>query len=651
MHAFRKNTVPTGGRPLRLWPGVAAACLLALLRFGAPLVSSEPWAGLVSVGGGFAGAGAIVVWWTFFSRAPRAERWGAAALMAIALAATPRILHESVAMGNLGLQFFIYALPTVGLALAAWAVASRHLSPAPRRVSLVAAILLATGMWTLLRSDGLTGAGTPEFAWRWSATAEEQLLARAAGTPRVAPPAPPARPDADAQRTVGDGPAPAVAGRSLHPEAAWPGLRGPRRDGVVRGVRIETDWASSPPVELWRRPIGPGVSSFAVQGDLLYTQEQRGEYEIVSAYRVTTGEPVWRHRDPGRFWDSHVGAGPRATPAVGDGRVYTLGAAGMLNALDAASGDVVWSRHAATDAGAELPLWGFVSSPLVVDDVVIVYADSLAAYDLATGETRWSGPGAGGSHSSPQLLTIDGVAQVLLLTSGGVVSVAPADGQLLWEHPWPGIGIVQPVLTGEGDVLFSMVDAAAVPIGTRHIAVSRGPGGWTVEERWTASTLKPSFSSVVVHDGHAFGFDGRILASIDVENGERNWKGGRYGSGQLLLLADQDLLLVVSEQGDLVLVEASPDHHAEVARFPAIAGKTWSQPTLVGDTLLVRNGREMAAFRLATEQCRDKPWDVASLSPAFVGSALPGRHADGSRLHLFTRSSPGMALHTDASIS
>ena len=238
----------------------------------------------------------------------------------------------------------------------------------------------------------------------------------------------------------------------------------------------------------------------------------------------------------------------------------------------------------------------------MVDDIVIVYTDTLAAYDRATGEPRWFGPGEGGSHSSPQLLTVDGVAQVVLLANPGVVSVTPADGKLLWEHAWPGIGIVQPVLTGEGDVLFSMVDDGAVPIGTRRIAVSRESGGWTVEERWTSSTLRPSFSSVVVHDGHAFGFDGRMLASIDVEDGRRNWKGGRYGSGQLVLLADQGVLLVVSEPGDLVLVEASPERHTELARFPAIDGKTWSQPTLVGDTLLVRNGREMAAFRLATKQ-------------------------------------------------
>jgi outer membrane protein assembly factor BamB len=330
----------------------------------------------------------------------------------------------------------------------------------------------------------------------------------------------------------------------------------------------------------------------------LYTQEQRGEEELVACHSVTTGEPVWRHRDATRFWDAHVGAGPRATPTLSGGRVYTLGATGILNALDAADGRVVWSRNAASDTDAKLPTFGFVSSPLVVDDVVIVHAGALVAYDLATGERRWVGP-SGGSYGSPHLLTIGGVPQVLLMSHAGATSLAPADGRLLWEHPWPGIGILQPALTAEGDLLISMIADTAAPIGTRRISVARGPGGWTIEERWTSIRLKPSFSAFVVHQGHAFGFDGRLLACIDVADGERKWKGGRYGSGQLLLLPDQDLLLVVSEDGELALVGAAPDQFTELARFPAIEGKTWNQPALVGDVLLVRNGQEMAAFRLS----------------------------------------------------
>ncbi len=259
----------------------------------------------------------------------------------------------------------------------------------------------------------------------------------------------------------------------------------------------------------------------------------------------------------------------------------------------------MWSRNAASDTDAKLPYFGFVSSPLVVDDVVIVHTGALVAYDLATGDPRWFGPASGESYSSPHLLTLDGVAQILLLTQDGLRSVAPADGTLLWEHPWPGIGIVQPALTADGDLLISMISSAAMPIGTRRIAVAHEPGGWTIEERWTSVRLKPSFSAFVVHDGHAFGFDGRILACIDVENGERKWKGGRYGHGQLLLLPDQDLLLVLSEQGELALVAAAPDQFTELARFPAIEGKTWNHPVLVGDLLLVRNSQEMAALRLS----------------------------------------------------
>jgi outer membrane protein assembly factor BamB len=371
---------------------------------------------------------------------------------------------------------------------------------------------------------------------------------------------------------------------------------------VLHGVRIETDWSRTPPLELWRRPIGPGWSSFAVHGDLLYTQEQRGDEEDVSAYNVSTGEPVWRHRDAARFWESNAGAGPRATPTVSNGRLYTFGATGIVNALDARDGSVIWTRNAASDTGAQLPGWGFASSPLVVNDAVIVAASGrLVAYDADTGKPRWVRQTQGGSYSSPHLATIDGVRQILLLSGGGATSVAPADGTVLWEHRWPeaGISIVQPAMTAEGDVLIGGIDATAAGIGTRRIGVEHGPGGWTVDERWTSTGLKPSFNDYVVHKGYAFGFDGSILACIDLEDGTRKWKGGRYGHGQLVLLPDQDLLLVLSEDGELALVRATPDQFTEVARVPAIEGKTWNHPVLAGDVLLVRNGEEMAAFRLS----------------------------------------------------
>jgi outer membrane protein assembly factor BamB len=382
-------------------------------------------------------------------------------------------------------------------------------------------------------------------------------------------------------------------------DVRWPGFRGPGRDGIIRGMRIETDWSRSPPVALWRQPIGPGWSSFAVGGDFLYTQEQRGDEEVVACYNVTTGKPVWMHRDAVRFWESNGGAGPRGTPALHNGRVYTLGATGIVNALDAGNGTVVWSRNAAADTGAQLPGWGFASSPLIVDDLVIVAASGrLAAYDLASGKPRWVKQTGGGGYSSPHLMTIDGIPQILLLSAAGATSFAPADGAQLWKHSWESsVAIVQPALAMDGDVLITAGDAMG-GLGIRRIAVAHGPAGWTAEERWTSRGLKPYFNDFVVHQGHAFGFDGSILACINLEDGNRKWKGGRYGHGQLVLLPDQNLLLVLSEDGELALVSATPDKYTELARMPAIEGKTWNHPVLVGDILLVRNGEEMAAFRL-----------------------------------------------------
>jgi outer membrane protein assembly factor BamB len=621
-------------KAIRLWPGVIAAALVVLARVVVPLVTPE--GAILGVIGAVVGALAILVWWLFFSRALWSERVGALLLMIVALFATSRVVHQSISNGMMGMMLPIYAIPVLSLALVAAVAASRRFSSGGRRASMVAAILLACGVFTFLRTGGISGGGISDFHWRWTPSPEEKLLARGGDEPvdpstlrraqdrpepsrgatgsgseppgeplankpgdesATLPPTPAATktPQEEAGKLAALPPVSAVAKK----RADWPGFRGPNRDGIIHGVRVETDWSKSPPVQLWRRPIGPGWSSFAVHGNVLYTQEQRGEDEIVAAYSVTTGEPVWRHRDPVRFWESNGGAGPRATPTLSNGRVYTFGATGILNALDAANGAVVWSRNAATDTGVEVPGWGFASSPLVVDDEVIVAASGrLAAYDIATGHPRWFGPTGGGGYSSPHLVTIDGVAQILLLRGAHSTSVAPADGTLLWEHTWQtGVSILQPAVAADGDILIGGGDSMG-GVGMRRIAVAQGPGGWNVEERWTSTGLKPYFNDFVVHKGHAFGFDGSILASIDLEDGKRKWKGGRYGNGQLVLLPDQDLLLVLSEDGELALVAAAFDQFKELARFPAIEGKTWNHPVLVGDILLVRNGEEMAAFRL-----------------------------------------------------
>ncbi|OFW19446.1 MAG: hypothetical protein A3G21_15845 [Acidobacteria bacterium RIFCSPLOWO2_12_FULL_66_21] len=591
-------------KPLRLWPGVVLAALLVLIRFVIPAFVPDTL--VFGIMGAIVTSLGIIAWWMFFSRTPWAERAGALVVVAVALAATRRVVHPSIAGGMMGMMVFIYGIPLLSLAFVASVVASRRLSNGLRRASMVAAILVGCGVLTLVRTDGVTGNSGSVFHWRWTPTSEQRLLAQA---PALDTPAEvPAPKSADAAATALTPPSkatkppgiPAAIEPGLE-RVEWPGFRGGDRDGVVRGVRIETDWSTSPPVQLWRRPIGPGWSSFAVSGDLLYTQEQRGEDEIVACYRLTTGAPVWRHRDRTRFYESNGGPGPRGTPSLSGGRLYTFGATGILNALDARDGAVVWSRNVASDVNTEVPTWGFSSSPLVIDDVVIVAASgTLVGYDVATGNSRWVGPSQLGSYSSPHRATIDGVTQVLLLNGSGAAAVAPSTGALLWSYPWTGGGttIVQPALTSDGNILINTLGMAG-GAGIRRIALAQGSGGWTVKERWTSTGLKPYFNDFVVHNGHAFGFDGNILSCIDLADGKRKWKGGRYGNGQLVLLSDQDLLLVLSEEGELALVRATPDQLTEIARIPAIQGKTWNHPALTGDVLLVRNGEEMAAFRLS----------------------------------------------------
>jgi outer membrane protein assembly factor BamB len=579
----QRPTTNAPRKPLRLWPGVAAAVLLVLGRFVVP--SIVPEAMLYGLMAGLLGLLGIVVWWIFFSRAPWIERLGAVALMAVGVFATSRIIHISISNGSMGYLFYVLLIPLLCLALVIWAVASRRLSSKLRRVSLVIVILLTCGAFTLIRTGGLTSYFDNDFHWRWSKTPEERLLAQAA----------------DEQAALASAAAAPSSTLSTSPgvktTADWPGFRGANRDGIVRGVRIATDWTASPPVEMWRRAVGPGWSSFAVHGDVFYTQEQRGDDEVVACYNLATGKLVWKHSDAARFWESNGGAGPRGTPTLSNGRVYTLGATGILNVLKADDGSVVWSRNAASDTKAKLPVWGFSGSPLVVGDVVVVAtAGTMAAYDLASGQPRWVGPNGGGGYSSPHLVTIQGVPQILLLGGSGATSVAATDGKVLWQYPLaPGARIVQPALTAEGDVLVHEGEGNEM----RRLAVANGPGGWTVEERWNSFGVNPYFNDFVVHKGYAFGFNGSSVACMDLKDGQSKWKGGRYGQGQLVLLSDQDLLLVLSEAGEVALVGATTDQFKELARFPAIKGKTWNHPVVAGDVLLVRNDEEMAAFRLS----------------------------------------------------
>ena len=564
----------TQRKSLRLWPGIVAVILQWFLRFGLPLAVPGDVYNQIGMMGGLLFGLIIIVWWAFFSRAPHLERWGAIILMICTLIATSYFLDVSITTSMMGMMFIVYAIPVFCLSFVVWAVATHRLSDGIRRATMVLTILVSIVVWTLLRTNGMTGDGHQDFAWRWSKTAEERLLSQTDDT--LSP-----------HTSVN------VATNSA---IEWPGFRGANRDGIIHGVRIKTNWSVTPPVMMWRKPIGPGCSSFAVHGNLFYTQEQRGEYEIVSCYSLISGQPLWKHNDKIRFYEAHAGPGPRSTPTLVGNRVYTLGATGILNVLDAGSGAVIWSRNAASDAQVKVLQWGFTSSPLVFGDkVIIALSGKLAAYDTASGKPKWFGADGGESYSSPHLVTIDGVSQVLMMSKSGALSIEPTSGKQLWKYSWPLTydRILQPAVVKTGDFLF-----ANETIGLSRVTVSHTQDKWNVKKLWSSEEMKLYFNDFIIHKGHAYGFDGPSIACVDIKDGKRNWKGDRY-RGWLLLLADQDLLLVLSEKGELALVQATPEKFKELARIPAIKGKTWNHPVLAGDILLARNAQEMVAFKLS----------------------------------------------------
>ena len=409
------------------------------------------------------------------------------------------------------------------------------------------------------------------------------LAASAESAAPVAPPAPPAT--AAAVRTE---------------DAYWTDYRGPLRDGHYRQMRILTTWPAKGLPELWRQPVGEGYASMVVAGGKVFTIEQRRDREVVAAYDFDTGRELWTDSWRGRFEESMGGPGPRTTPTWHEGELYALGAEGELRCLDANTGKVLWRKNILEDNGAGNLNWAMAASPLIVDDKVIVLPGgrpgrSVVAYHKLSGEPVWKALDDKQAYTAPMLVTLAGRRQVLVVSAERVMGLTVENGALLWDYPWRtsyDVNAAQPLIVGDNRFFIS----AGYGHGAAVAEVGRSGDRFTARTVWESNRMKNKFNSSVLHEGHVYGLDEAILACIDAETGEQKWKGGRYGYGQLLL-ADGHLV-VITEQGDLVLVKATPDSHEELVRFSAIRGKTWNVPAMASGRLIVRNTREMACYRI-----------------------------------------------------
>lgn len=387
-------------------------------------------------------------------------------------------------------------------------------------------------------------------------------------------------------------------------DGSWTRFRGPRMDGRYCDEGVLLEWGAEGPPLLWKHGVGGGHASFVVADDRAFTIEQRGEEEVVVAYDLWSGEERWTHGWKARFRELVGGEGPRATPTWDAGRLYALGAAGELRALEASSGALLWRRNILADNGAENVLYGMAASPLVVGERVVVqpgggHGASVVAYDKESGERLWATLDDRQAYTSPMLVTLGGVPQILTVSAEHVLGLALDDGALLWSYPWTtqdDVNAAQPLLVGDDRIFVS----AGYDHGAALLEIRRTDDGFRVEPVWVNRSMRNRFSSSVLHDGYVYGLDETILACVEVETGERCWKDGRYGRGGLLGVDDR--LIVLGEGGQLALVRASPTGYEELAELRALQGKTWNSPALAQGILLVRNTRQAAAYDLRLER-------------------------------------------------
>ena len=489
------------------------------------------------------------------------------------------------AVGNILTLLFLFI---ASVTLLIWFCAFSGYSRAIRRV-----VLLVTGIavgiaLSLFRFEEVDGNMMPRFSARWLPIHDRRLG-------RIEPTA--ATKPVDLTTTTVDD---------------FPQFLGPNRDGYLPDPELSRDWSTTPPRLIWRRPIGAGWSAFAAVNGFAVTLEQRGEEEWVTCYDIASGDAVWGHAVNARHENPMGGIGPRSTPTIHSGRVYALGATGILRCLEGATGKLVWqhnlrSRYGLTDKRDEqLVQWGRAASPLVVDNLVVVpaggepgKAHSLVAFHAESGEVAWEGGNEQISYASPTLATLGGTRQIVIVNESSVSGHDPKSGRELWQHPWPG--------NSSGNA--SASQAAVLP-GDR-LLVSKGYGGGAELLEFKASgegvakpvsvwadrrVLQTKFTNVVVIDGHVYALSEGILECVEPDTGMRKWKKGRYGHGQLLGVGK--LMLIVSEEGAVSLVAADPRQWVELGRFEAIEGKTWNNLCLYGKKLLVRNGQEAACYEL-----------------------------------------------------
>lgn len=378
----------------------------------------------------------------------------------------------------------------------------------------------------------------------------------------------------------------------------WPQWRGPRHDGISRETGLLASWPEEGPPTLWRIPLGEGYSAVSVVDGKAYTMYSTEADEWVVCIDVADGSVVWKTRSD-KALENEYGNGPRATPTIDAGRVYTHGATGSLLCLDANTGDKIWGFNTLEKFGAKPLEFGMSASPVVIGEMLVVVVGapdgkSLVALNKTSGEVLWTSLNDLAGYSTPIHIDVDGTKQIVVLTGKFVVGVAAGDGRELWRHPWEttlDANVATPICH-DGRLFIS--SGYGTGCALFHLSVTDGVAA--AEELWDSKSMKNYFSTSVLHNGYLYGFNNTMLTCMEFDTGDVAWRQRGFNKGSVLMADGK--LIILGERGTLALAKASAEDYEEISRVGIFEGKCWTVPTVAGGKLFLRNEEELVCLNL-----------------------------------------------------
>jgi outer membrane protein assembly factor BamB len=385
--------------------------------------------------------------------------------------------------------------------------------------------------------------------------------------------------------------------------ADWPQFLGPDRNGTSTETGLLQSWEAKGPPVVWQKEVGEGYSAPVVASGRLILFHRVGDEEIVECLDAATGKEMWRHREATNYRDPlGKGDGPRSTPLIAGERVYALSPGGRLLCLKLADGEKIWQRELLKDYAVPRSFFGVGTSPILEDGKLLVNVGGrgagIVAFDTENGKEVWKAAEDGASYSSPVAATIDGVRHAIFFTRQGIVSLDPANGNVRFHKRWrsrmdASVNAATPVVIGDCLFFTACYETGAILVRAKKDGI---------EELWSNDrSLSCHFGTPIYHEGFLYGFDGRQESGtefrcVEAKSGKVLWSKEGFGCGSILLAEGN--LIVLSETGELVLVECKSDKYREKARAGGLAGPCRAHMALVNGRLYARDNSKLVCWNL-----------------------------------------------------